>query len=58
MRAKPAPQELEALLIMLGHMGKWTGYPALRVTIARPNELVQSPARYADMDVLLIGGSL
>ena len=57
-RAKPAPQELEALLIMLGHMGKWTGYPALRVTIARPNELVQSPARYADKDVLLIGGSL
>jgi len=49
----PAPQELEALLTMLGHMGQWTGYPALRVQIARPHELAQLTHK----DLLVIGGN-
>jgi hypothetical protein len=51
--ANPAPEELEALLTMLGHMGQWTGYPALRVQIARPPEIPQ----LAGKDLLVIGGS-
>ena len=49
----PAPHELETMLTMLGRIGKWTGYPALRVQVARPSET----ARLADKDVLMIGGS-
>jgi hypothetical protein len=48
----PAPQELESMLTMLGHMGQWTGYPALRVQIARPHELAQVSGK----DLLVIGG--
>jgi cellulose synthase operon protein B len=48
----PAPQELESMLTMLGHMGQWTGYPALRVQIARPRELAQVTGK----DLLVIGG--
>ncbi|MGF6610308.1 hypothetical protein OKW45_005230 [Paraburkholderia sp. WSM4175] len=48
----PAPQELESLLTMLGHMGQWTGYPALRVQVARPRELAQLSGK----DLLVIGG--
>ncbi|MDR5856207.1 cellulose biosynthesis cyclic di-GMP-binding regulatory protein BcsB [Caballeronia sp. LZ062] len=51
--ARPAPYELETMLTMLGRIGRWTGYPALRVEVARPSE----SARLADKDVLLIGGS-
>jgi hypothetical protein len=51
--AHPAPYELEALLTTLGRIGKWTGYPALRVQVARPAD----SARFAGKDVLLIGGS-
>ncbi|MFL9907294.1 cellulose biosynthesis cyclic di-GMP-binding regulatory protein BcsB [Paraburkholderia sp. RL17-337-BIB-A] len=51
--AHPAPEELEALLTMLGHMGQWTGYPALRVQIARPAEITQ----LAGKDLLVIGGN-
>lgn len=51
--AHPAPHELETMLTMLGHIGKWTGYPALRVQVARPSESV----RLMDKDVLMIGGS-
>jgi hypothetical protein len=49
----PAPQEIESMLTMLGHMGQWTGYPALRVQIARPREL----ALLSGKDLLVIGGS-
>ncbi|MCC8391025.1 cellulose biosynthesis cyclic di-GMP-binding regulatory protein BcsB [Paraburkholderia sp. MMS20-SJTR3] len=49
----PAPQELESLLTMLGHMGQWTGYPALRVQIARPGEIAQLGGK----DLLVIGGN-
>ncbi|MDR5740673.1 cellulose biosynthesis cyclic di-GMP-binding regulatory protein BcsB [Caballeronia sp. LZ016] len=49
----PAPHELETMLTMLGRIGKWTGYPALRVQVARPSDT----ARLADKDVLMIGGS-
>ncbi|WP_233800628.1 cellulose biosynthesis cyclic di-GMP-binding regulatory protein BcsB [Paraburkholderia sp. HP33-1] len=49
----PAPQELESLLTMLGHMGQWTGYPALRVQVARPHELAQLNGK----DLLVIGGN-
>jgi hypothetical protein len=51
--ANPAPEELETLLTMLGHMGQWTGYPALRVQIARPAEIPQ----LASKDLLVIGGA-
>ncbi|MFM0037223.1 cellulose biosynthesis cyclic di-GMP-binding regulatory protein BcsB [Paraburkholderia strydomiana] len=49
----PAPQEIEGMLTMLGHMGQWTGYPALRVQIARPREL----ALLSGKDLLVIGGN-
>jgi hypothetical protein len=50
---RPAPSELEAMLTMLGHMGQWTGFPSLRVTIARPGDV---PA-LAQKDLLVIGGA-
>lgn len=49
---RPVPQELDALLTMLGHMGQWTGYPALRVQIARPADVA-----HLDKDLLVIGTS-
>ncbi|HWX11345.1 MAG TPA: cellulose biosynthesis cyclic di-GMP-binding regulatory protein BcsB [Trinickia sp.] len=49
----PRPQDLEALLTMLGQMGKWTGFPALRVQIARSTEVAQLESK----DLLLIGDS-
>ena len=49
----PAPQELESMLTMLGHMGQWTGYPALRVQIARPAQIAQLSGK----DLLVIGGN-
>jgi hypothetical protein len=49
----PTPQELEVMLTMLGHIGKWTGYPALRVAVARPFQLAQLTGK----DLLLIGGT-
>jgi hypothetical protein len=51
--AHPASEELEALLTMFGHMGQWTGYPALRVQIARPADVAQ----LAGKDLLVIGGN-
>jgi cellulose synthase (UDP-forming) len=33
---KPTEQEVEAFLTLLGHFGRQTGYPALRVTVAGP----------------------
>lgn len=49
----PAPQDLETLLTMLGRMGQWTGFPALRVQIARPGDA----PRLAAKDLLVIGDS-
>jgi hypothetical protein len=49
----PAPQEVESMLTMLGHMGQWTGYPALRVQVARPREL----GLLTGKDLLVIGGN-
>jgi cellulose synthase operon protein B len=51
--ARPANAEIEAMLTMLGHMGQWTGFPSLRVTIARPDDV---PA-LAQKDLLVIGGA-
>ncbi|WP_250442181.1 cellulose biosynthesis cyclic di-GMP-binding regulatory protein BcsB [Caballeronia sp. AZ1_KS37] len=51
--ARPANAEIEAMLTMLGHMGQWTGFPSLRVTIARPDDV---PA-LAHKDLLVIGGA-
>ncbi len=49
--AHPAPEDLEAMLTMLGHMGQWTGLPALRVQVVRPGEVASA----ADKDLLVIG---
>ncbi|CAB3667433.1 cellulose biosynthesis cyclic di-GMP-binding regulatory protein BcsB [Trinickia soli] len=51
--AHPAPQDLEALLTVLGHMGQWTGFPALRVQVVRPGQLQQVQGK----DLLVIGDS-
>ena len=49
----PTPADLETLLTMLGHMGQWTGFPALRVQVARPDAL----PTLASKDLLVIGPS-
>ncbi|WP_175854006.1 cellulose biosynthesis cyclic di-GMP-binding regulatory protein BcsB [Burkholderia anthina] len=51
---RPSPQELEAYLTMLGHMGQWTGFPALRVQVARPGDVAALAGR---KDLLVIDGS-
>ncbi|WP_063549020.1 cellulose biosynthesis cyclic di-GMP-binding regulatory protein BcsB [Burkholderia territorii] len=51
---RPSPQELEAYLTMLGHMGQWTGFPALRVQVARPGDVA---ALAGAKDLLVIDGS-
>ncbi|WP_175963860.1 cellulose biosynthesis cyclic di-GMP-binding regulatory protein BcsB [Burkholderia pyrrocinia] len=51
---RPSPQELEAYLTMLGHMGEWTGFPALRVQVARPGDVA---ALSGGKDLLVIDGS-
>ncbi|MBY4695595.1 cellulose biosynthesis cyclic di-GMP-binding regulatory protein BcsB [Burkholderia latens] len=51
---RPSPQELEAYLTMLGHMGQWTGFPALRVQVARPGDVAALEGR---KDLLAIDGS-
>ncbi|WP_179404699.1 cellulose biosynthesis cyclic di-GMP-binding regulatory protein BcsB [Burkholderia guangdongensis] len=50
---KPSPQELEAYLTMLGHMGEWTGFPALRVQVVRPGDA----AAIVKKDLLVIDGT-
>ena len=37
--AAPTAQEIEAFVTLLGHFGRQTGYPALRVTVAGPDAL-------------------
>jgi len=51
---RPSPQELEAYLTMLGHMGQWTGFQALRVEVARPGDVAALAGR---KDLLVIDGS-
>ncbi|HEX7936322.1 MAG TPA: cellulose biosynthesis cyclic di-GMP-binding regulatory protein BcsB, partial [Paraburkholderia sp.] len=50
----PGADDLEAYLTMMGHMGQWTGYPALRVQVIRPaNVAALAPTK----DMLFIGGT-
>ncbi|WP_245176052.1 cellulose biosynthesis cyclic di-GMP-binding regulatory protein BcsB [Cupriavidus sp. AcVe19-6a] len=47
----PTAMDQEALLSLLGHMGKWTGLPSLRVTVV-PTSKIDS---VRDHNLLLIG---
>nr|WP_235844593.1 cellulose biosynthesis cyclic di-GMP-binding regulatory protein BcsB [Cupriavidus agavae] len=47
----PTPVDQEALLTVLGHMGKWTGLPSLRVTVA-PARSIDS---VKDRNLVVIG---
>jgi cellulose synthase (UDP-forming) len=48
----PTEQEIEAFVTLMGHFSRQTGYPALRVVVARPNAL-----RAGAMDDFLILGT-
>lgn len=50
---QPGTQDLDALLTVLGHMGQWTGFPALRVQVLRAGQAQQ----VQNKDLLLIGDS-
>lgn len=50
---RPGPQDLAALLTVLGHMGQWTGLPALRVQVLRAGQA----QNVQNKDVLTIGDS-
>ncbi|WP_206956395.1 cellulose biosynthesis cyclic di-GMP-binding regulatory protein BcsB [Trinickia acidisoli] len=50
---QPAPQDLDALLTVLGHMGQWTGFPSLRVQVLRAGQAQHEHNK----DLLLIGDS-
>jgi len=47
----PAPQEIEAFLSLMGHFGRQTGFPALRVTVTGPEALHNG----AQGDFLVLG---
>jgi cellulose synthase (UDP-forming) len=47
----PSAQEIETFVTLMGHFGRQTGYPALRVTVAGPDALHDG----AQADFLLIG---
>ena len=47
----PTEQEVETFLTLLGHFGRQTGYPALRVTVAGPEALLSG----ASNDFLILG---
>jgi cellulose synthase (UDP-forming) len=49
--AAPTEQEIETFVTLMGHFGRQTGFPTLRVTVAGP-EAVQQGAR---ADFLIIG---
>jgi cellulose synthase (UDP-forming) len=49
--ATPSEQEIETFVTLMGHFGRQTGFPALRVTVAGPDAL-QMGAR---TDFLIIG---
>jgi cellulose synthase (UDP-forming) len=48
--ARPSAQEISLYLHLLSHCGRQTGYPALRVEIAGPNDQVRE-----DRDYLVLG---
>lgn len=50
---RPVPEDLDAYLTVLGHMGQWTGFPALRVQVVRPAQM----ANVTGKDLLVIGDS-
>ena len=47
------PGDIEAMLFLLGRMGRMTGVPALRVAVAHAAEALKA----GDRDLLVIGGS-
>jgi cellulose synthase (UDP-forming) len=49
--ATPTEQEIETFVTLMGHFGRQTGYPALRVTVAGPDALHNG----AGKDFLIIG---
>ena len=49
--AVPTEQEIEAFVTLMGHFGRQTGFPVLRVTVAGPDALKQG----ARADFLIIG---
>jgi len=48
---RPSASDLQSELALMGEMGKWTGFPALRVQVVRASE-VQGPI---NKDLLVIG---
>jgi cellulose synthase (UDP-forming) len=49
--AAPTEQEIETFITLMGHFGRQTGFPALRVTVAGPDALQDGAAA----DFLVIG---
>jgi cellulose synthase (UDP-forming) len=49
--ATPTEQEIEAFVTLMGHFGRQTGFPGLRVTVAGPETMVPG----AKSDFLVIG---
>jgi cellulose synthase (UDP-forming) len=47
----PTPEEIETFVTLMGHFGRQTGYPGLRVTVAGPEALRAGN----DADFLIIG---
>jgi cellulose synthase (UDP-forming) len=47
----PTEQEIETFVTLMGHFGRQTGFPGLRVTVAGPDALHEG----ADADFLIIG---
>ena len=47
----PTPEEIETFVTLMGHFGRQTGYPGLRVTVAGPEALRAGN----DADLLIIG---
>ena len=47
----PTEQEIETFVTLMGHFGRQTGFPALRVTVAGPDALHEG----ANTDFLIIG---
>ncbi|XQU74299.1 Cyclic di-GMP-binding protein [Cupriavidus sp. H18C2] len=51
----PTTIDQEALLTVLGHMGKWTGLPSLRVTVA-PSRAIES-VKHRDLVIIGTGSA-
>ncbi|HWG21219.1 MAG TPA: UDP-forming cellulose synthase catalytic subunit [Terracidiphilus sp.] len=47
----PTPEEIETFVTLMGHFGRQTGYPALRVTVAGPESMTAG----SGADFLVIG---